>query len=219
MPQSHLLSEIDLLDGTRGAPVDEIEDNEIVRNEQERSPVPVNGVMIDDDPLIVPAGRFSKRSLAARTLEWTGCGSLLRRLPPWRGVLILNYHRIGYPQKSDFDRNLWSATPEDFDAQLAILQRSFDVIGPPDLDRALNDRHSRAVMITFDDGYRDNYTHAFASLQRHGLTATFFITTGFLDAHQIPWWDEIAWMVRNSSLPRLPANDWIPEPEIGRAHV
>lgn len=39
----------------------------------------------------------------------------------------------------------------------------------------------RALSITFDDGYADNHDVALPILQRHGLTATFFIATGFLD--------------------------------------
>jgi peptidoglycan/xylan/chitin deacetylase (PgdA/CDA1 family) len=37
------------------------------------------------------------------------------------------------------------------------------------------------VAITFDDGYGDNYDYAFPLLQRHGATATFFVTAGFLE--------------------------------------
>lgn len=211
MPPLTPLAEIEPNGGTPIASPDEIEDNKIFRNRQESSRVPAQGVLNHGNESSLRSGPYSKRSLAARTLDWTGCGSMLRKLPTWRGVLILNYHRIGEASDSDFDRNLWSATADDFAAQLAILRQSFDVIGPGELELALNDPRSRAVMITFDDGYRDNYTHAFAALQREGLTATFFVTTGFLDQRQIPWWDEIAWMVRNTSVPALTASDWMPE--------
>lgn len=198
--------------GTGVAFADETEDNEIFRNGDEGDSVAASGVLPQGGSMSLRSGPLSKRSLAARTLDWTGCGSMLRRLPTWHGVLILNYHRIGQADESDFDRNLWSATPGDFAAQLAVLRRHFDVIGLCDLDRRLNDPRGRSVMITFDDGYRDNYTHAFAALRQAGLTATFFVTTGFLDQHRVPWWDEIAWMVRRTSLRMLSAGDWVPEP-------
>lgn len=150
----------------------------------------------------------SKRSWMAAALDFTGCSFALRQLPTWRGLLILNYHRIGDPAASNLDRNLWSATPAGFDAQLAILQKEFDVVGLPDLDRALQNRRGRSVMITFDDGYRDNYAEAFPILRRHGLPATFFLTTGFLDRPVVPWWDEIAWMVRQTRVPALAAIEW-----------
>ena len=156
--------------------------------------------------------RMSKRSLLARTLDLTGCGRMLRATSVWNGVLILNYHRIGDPHTSLLDRNLWSATDEDFDAQIEMISKNFEVIGLNDLEAAFQRRRGRYVMVTFDDGYRDNYTNAFPILKSHGVPATFFITTGFLDVPLVPWWDEIAWMVRRSPLEALDVNDWTTTP-------
>jgi peptidoglycan/xylan/chitin deacetylase (PgdA/CDA1 family) len=151
---------------------------------------------------------ISKRGLVAQALETTGCGRLLQIAPSWRGLLILNYHRIGESRHSPLDRELWSATTEDFDRQIRAVTRDFDVIGLNDLEDVLKSLRGRQVMITFDDGYLDNYTDAFAVLKTYRAPATFFITTGFLDRPQVPWWDEIAWMVRNSPLKELPDNRW-----------
>jgi peptidoglycan/xylan/chitin deacetylase (PgdA/CDA1 family) len=151
---------------------------------------------------------MSKRGLAAQVLDSTGCGRLFQLAPSWRGLLVLNYHRIGDGRHSPHDRNLYSATTEDFDRQVRSIQRDFDLIGLEDLEQVLHARRGRHVMITFDDGYLDNYTDAFAVLRRHRAVATFFITTGFIDAPQTPWWDEIAWMVRHSPLSELPENHW-----------
>lgn len=149
-----------------------------------------------------------KKQFLADALDRTGCGKLLRLAASWRGVLILNYHRIGESRHSPLDRNLWSATTEEFDQQIRTIVRDFDIISLDELGPALKNRRSRAVMITFDDGYVDNYIEAFPVLKTHGATATFFITTGFLDVPQVPWWDEIAWMVRTCKLPHIPANPW-----------
>lgn len=54
---------------------------------------------------------------------------------------------------------------------------------------------ARAACITFDDGYADNYRVALPILQRHGLTATFFIATGFLNGGRM-WNDSIVESVR-----------------------
>lgn len=155
---------------------------------------------------------FSKRDLFARTLDVTGCGRALRAVGAWDGILILNYHRVGDSRHSLFDRNLWSATDQDFDQQMGMIAKQFDVIGLPDFERALRERRGRYVMVTFDDGYCDNYTNAFPILKRHGVPATFFLTTGFLDSQQVPWWDEIAWMVRTTARPSLEANRWVTAP-------
>ncbi len=61
---------------------------------------------------------------------------------------------------------------------------------------------ARAACITFDDGYADNHAVAMPILQRHGLTATFFIATGFLDGGRM-WNDTIIETIRGSKMPLL----------------
>lgn len=61
---------------------------------------------------------------------------------------------------------------------------------------------ARAACISFDDGYADNCQVALPILQRHGLTATFFIATGFLDGRRM-WNDTVIESVRSSELPNL----------------
>ncbi|MCC6792493.1 MAG: polysaccharide deacetylase family protein [Thermomicrobiales bacterium] len=150
----------------------------------------------------------NKLDLAANALRWSGGGAVLRSTPVWQGMLVLNYHRIGNPDASPFDRDVFSARQEAFDRQVAFLKRSFDVITPADITDARARGRGRYVMITFDDGYRDNVELAFPVLSAHNVPATFFICTGFIDRPRIAWWDEIAWMVRTSSAPALPAGEW-----------
>ena len=61
---------------------------------------------------------------------------------------------------------------------------------------------ARAAAITFDDGYADNHKLAFPILRQHGLTATFFIATGFLDGGRM-WNDTLVEAVRRTELPSL----------------
>ncbi|MBI1348119.1 polysaccharide deacetylase family protein [bacterium] len=136
---------------------------------------------------------------------------MLYQARSWRGILILNYHRIGNGSRSSCDRNLWSATAESFEEQVRYVTKHYDVIGLEDLDLALRNPRGRFVVITFDDGYLDNYTEAFPILKSYHAKGAFFITTGFLDVPSIPWWDEIAWMVRRCPLEVLPANRWSQE--------
>lgn len=46
----------------------------------------------------------------------------------------------------------------------------------------------RAVLITFDDGYLNNAEEAAPLLRKKGIPAAFFLTTGYLDGTQRPWW-------------------------------
>lgn len=56
---------------------------------------------------------------------------------------------------------------------------------------------ARAACITFDDGYADNYRHALPILERHGLHATFFVATGFLDGGRM-WNDTLIEAIRTT---------------------
>ena len=150
---------------------------------------------------------IGKRELLANVLQRTGTNLVLSRLPLWHGLTVLNYHRIGDAGDSTSDPGLFSATPEQFAAQVRYLTRNFDVIGVRDL-AGWEQRRGRFVMITFDDGYLDNYEAAYPILRAYGVPGVFFLTSGFLDGRQSAWWDEIAWMVRTSRRPRLAANSW-----------
>jgi len=147
------------------------------------------------------SSRRSHGERVAAMLDVAWLRPLLRRMPSWRGVLVLNYHRVGAWADSPFDHALWSATAEGFDAQLRLLARETDVVAPADVAELGRRGHGRHVLITFDDGYRDNWEIALPLLRAHGLTATFFLATGFLDRPHVAWWDEIAWMARNATRP------------------
>ena len=60
----------------------------------------------------------------------------------------------------------------------------------------------RAAAITFDDGYADNFLCAHPILRKHGLPATFFIATGFLDGGRM-WNDTIIESIRGVAVPEI----------------
>jgi peptidoglycan/xylan/chitin deacetylase (PgdA/CDA1 family) len=155
---------------------------------------------------------MTKKPLAARVLSRTGLRSLLARVVPWSGVLTLNYHRVGDGRASRFDRNLWSARADALADEIRFCKSTLELITPDDLPDALASGRGRYGLITFDDGYRDNYEVAFPILEAEGVRAAFFVATGFIDAPRVPWWDEIAWMVRSSPRPQVELPGWIADP-------
>ena len=148
----------------------------------------------------------------AVAIDRTGLGAVLARIPAWHGVLVLTYHRIGSAAGIHHDPGLWSATQEQLDTQLRFLARNVEVVSGDELPDAFARRRGRRVALTFDDGYRDNYELAYPVLRSHGLPATFFLATGFLDRPRVAWWDEISWIVRSSPREAINADGWLAAP-------
>jgi peptidoglycan/xylan/chitin deacetylase (PgdA/CDA1 family) len=91
----------------------------------------------------------------------------------------------------------YEPSAEQFDWMARLLARNFNVLPLGEACRRLNEGTlpAAAAAITFDDGYADNEQLAWPILKRHGLPATFFIATGFLDGGRM-WNDEIIEAVR-----------------------
>jgi peptidoglycan/xylan/chitin deacetylase (PgdA/CDA1 family) len=109
---------------------------------------------------------------------------------------ILIYHRVLAEQDSIFPGE---ATVDTFNAQISRLKVVFNVL--PLVEAIVRLKAgtlpARAACITFDDGYADNLTHALPILQKHGLHATFFIATAYLNGGRM-FNDTIIEAIRNS---------------------
>jgi peptidoglycan/xylan/chitin deacetylase (PgdA/CDA1 family) len=147
---------------------------------------------------------MSKRAFIREVLRKTGTLELRwRTLGPH--LYCFNYHRIGDPTLSAFDRGVFSCSAERFREHIRLLRERFDIIDLARLSHALQRARPRRplALITFDDGYIDNYLLALPILKELGATAAFFIPTKFIGGSQLPWWDEIAWSLRNASAGRI----------------
>ena len=128
-----------------------------------------------------------------------------------RGLYCFNFHRIGDWRGTDFDPCVFSCAPKDLRSYLRFLKENFSLIGLDEVsalvaeDRPLNER---LALVTFDDGYRDNFTEALPVLQEEGVSATFFITTSLIESGSISWWDEIAWHVRKLGKQQVKLPGW-----------
>ena len=143
---------------------------------------------------------FSKTALLR-----LGGYAAIRRLAPSRRVAILRYHAICGEEGYRYATPEICITPENFDQHVRYLAQNYAVLTLDDVVTRLREKRAlppNAVAITFDDGYADNLAAA-RTLQRHGISATFFITAGCL-AGGAPFWPaEIRALV-----------DAIPDPQV-----
>lgn len=115
-----------------------------------------------------------------------------------KSLTVVNYHRIDDTYRKDFDsfKPNVSATPQDFDRQLNYLAQWFNVVSLKGIVEWLDghqDLPPYAALITFDDGYLDNYTSAFPLLRKHNFPALIFLTTGHIGTDVPFFWDMAAY--------------------------
>ena len=101
--------------------------------------------------------------------------------------MVLNYHTIDNTFIS------LAVRPDDFEAQMKYLsENGYHTISPDELYDSLagtGELPENPVLITFDDGYVDNYTNAYPILKKYGFKATIFVITSFLgkDKNYMTW--------------------------------
>jgi peptidoglycan/xylan/chitin deacetylase (PgdA/CDA1 family) len=115
-------------------------------------------------------------------------------------VTILAYHRIGTAQadNNELDSKIISASPAGFDWQMDYLNHYFTVLS---FEKFIEDSQNgkpippNAAIITFDDGYLDNYEFAYPVLKRYNFPATIFLISGLIGTSKVMWWDEVARLI------------------------
>ena len=108
---------------------------------------------------------------------------------------IVIFHRVLAQRDPVLD---WDLDAREFEQRLRWLRSWFNILP---LDEAVirleqQSLPARAAAVTFDDGYADNFTVALPILKRLGVSATFFIATGYLDGGRM-WNDTIIHSVRH----------------------
>ncbi len=109
---------------------------------------------------------------------------------------VLTYHRVADPQSTPWlNPAMVSALPAVFEQQMAYLSRRYAALTLEEvIDAAARGTKlpRRAVLITFDDAYRDFGEIAWPILRRNRLPATLFVPTGYPgDPARSFWWDRL----------------------------
>jgi peptidoglycan/xylan/chitin deacetylase (PgdA/CDA1 family) len=95
-----------------------------------------------------------------------------------QAVPVLMYHHVSP------NPGLVTVSPENFAAQMAYLARAgYSTITADQLSRFIHGHQTlpqKSVLITFDDGFLDNYVYAYPELQKHGFRASIFVVTAWI---------------------------------------
>ena len=138
---------------------------------------------------------FKKLLLVVGILLLIFAGVFLSWLPGRYVVPIIMYHQVTH---TDHPQPNW-VSPENFEWQMAYLKdHGYDVIPLDDLvmsARAGKVLPRKSVVITFDDGYENNYTHAFKILKKYGFPATIFVPSDKVNTKGRLTWDQMKEMI------------------------
>lgn len=143
-----------------------------------------------------------KRAFLANLLYYTGIYRSLRHFHP-KSLVIFNYHRIRSEKQKEllFDEGVYGPTQEEIYEHLKWLSLNANIISEQDLldhVRGRKDLPHSSVMVTFDDGYRDNAELALPIIKEFRIPAVFFISTRAIEERELGWWDTIAYLIKKT---------------------
>jgi len=152
------------------------------------------------------AKALRRENVKSKILNYTGFVYGMSKIKKNR-LTILAYHRIlniDHEPFFDFDEGVISATPHDFEAQVKWLKNNFNITTFASLLKG--EMAPNSLIITFDDGYKDNYENAYPVLNKYNVPATIFLTTGYIESSRLFWWDEISYLVKKTAKRKLSVN-------------
>ena len=118
-----------------------------------------------------------------------------------KSLIVLGYHDIS----RDGDYSSWMRVKESaFDRQIRFLKNIGTFIRPEDLDnRDRLQKNQLNFLMTFDDGYSNNYLVGFPVIKKHGIPALFFISTSNMQSGQSFWFDKIIQPIQRYNIDSL----------------
>lgn len=148
----------------------------------------------------------------ARAATWIMWQLNPKKRDPGHRIPVLCYHRV-LPDFVESDEPIYAVSPEQFEAQMAFLaQEGFNSLSLQefaDLTRGARPASKRSVLITFDDGYADNYAMAWPIAKKYHIKINLFICTDYVgQAHPIFMRKDGYLVLKNSGLGREDRPGW-----------
>ena len=149
---------------------------------------------------------MSKRTVLASVLESTGITDLALGLQrrvgtPWLRIVTFHRARVAGDASFPLDEGVIDITPHQLARRLDMVRRYFTPIGTDEMLAHLGGAPlpRNPILISFDDGYRDNFDVVLPLLKRHAVKAVFFIATAYVTERRLFWWDRINYIVKHAT--------------------
>ena len=140
--------------------------------------------------------KIAVKNTIAYLLYYSGLLSLIKHYKLKNRVCVLAYHRV-LPEEMLGKINSTSGIVTDsnlFRKHLSWLKQEFQIIGMEEMNGILANPEkqiSNGCLVTFDDGWRDNYLYARSLLEQEGIPATIFLPYNYIDSGEVFWQEEL----------------------------
>jgi peptidoglycan/xylan/chitin deacetylase (PgdA/CDA1 family) len=137
------------------------------------------------------------KGLVAAVFFYSGLFHLTRLLNNLTGrrLTIVTYHRFTDKRLDEIEFSLpfLFVNEDTFIKQVRFFKKYYKVISFNDLEGYRREGRLpwKSLIITFDDGYEDNFLRAYPILKQHDVPSIIFVATSMVGGKEIPWWDQV----------------------------
>lgn len=119
-------------------------------------------------------------------------------------IIIFNYHRIRKDNSpTRFDDSVFGPDAKRFRQEMEWIKKETKVLNEEELlEIVYQKKRIKEIcsLVTFDDGYRDNFDIAYPILKELNIPAMFFIPTHHMTTRHLGWWDIVAYFVKHTNM-------------------
>jgi len=146
--------------------------------------------------------KFSIKNIIAYFLYYSGILSLVKKYKLGNKSIVLTYHRV-IPEsisQTSFSTSGIIVTPETFNKHIIFLKRNFSIQSINEFYDTLKKpqpTNKTPCLITFDDGWIDNYIYAFPIIKKNKIPVTIFIPIDYIESNKLFWQEQLSRAIFN----------------------
>lgn len=136
---------------------------------------------------------------------YSGIYALINLLLREKVLIILLYHRLK-ARDTEMSFPDLAIEAEYFNLHMKYLARKYKIVSMDDVKKILESKGKldrNYAVVTFDDGYRDNYTYGLKIFKKYRIRPTFYITVNGVENQSLLWFDRLAHIIFSSPLDKV----------------
>ena len=135
-------------------------------------------------------------------INYSGIDRLFQQYEDALGMIFTLHHVSPQPEQKFSPNAHLTIHPDFLDAAVRLLKRrSIEIVSLDEARARIQKPRSegRFAAFTFDDGYRDNFEHAYPILKHHDVPFTLYVATGLVEGTSDVWWEGVEMLIRQQT--------------------